>query len=82
MIQPPITGLDDWYPEDEYEDEYEETPFPVEEDIYRVIDQYGNLDGRNRYYTTLKGAKTFLAGCYSHPNSRIQKGKVIWSELD
>jgi len=80
MTQPPITGLDEWFPEDESEDvEHVEE---VDEEIFRVIDQYGRLDGRNKYYSTLKGAKAFLAGRYSHPNSKIQKGKVTWHDLD
>lgn len=76
--EPTLPGMEIWVPEGEYED----TPYPVEEEIYRVIDEHGKLDGRNTYYSTLKGAKAYIAGHWAGKNATIQKGKVTWNELD
>jgi hypothetical protein len=80
MTQPPITGLDEWYPE--LEDTIDPEPDEMQGEVFRVVDRFGRLNARNTYYSTFKGAKAYIAGRWADPGARIQKGKVIWSELD
>lgn len=71
---------DEWYPE--HEDAPEPSPDDMEGEVFRVVDRFGRLDGRNTYYSTLKGAKAYIAGRWADKNARIHKGKVTWNELD
>lgn len=74
----PLPFPDEWFPEDVPAP----APDPMEGEVFRVVDRFGRLDARNTYYSTLKGAKAYIAGRWADIGARIQRGKVTWHELD
>lgn len=81
--EPVMPGTEEWVPEDETPDattmdELGQGNLPSF--IYAVVDKGGELDKRNALYSTLKGAKAYVASRWSGAGSKVVKGEVTWEQ--